>query len=385
MNQLLSQIAANGTGNSQNNVSNQTQPVFNLAQQAATPGPTPATDRAASLVTAQQPADYTNHSTNSGGQSTPGAGMLNPPPPFLQPTTYQATDTAQPHSGEPAMSRGRHHTSGQPYATPLGWLGHSTLPPRSPLLAGQQRVDYLAAQQQPAHPWDHPATLQDLGSNPLTRRVVEAIHTAAAPFSGHMGKHAQFPHHLITRGPKKQKTNLGELGLAEYVWGLLQIIKARDPSDDSVPYMNLHLERVVEDATIYAWEGVRQWSEDVCSRVSLGTLRWSDTYIIDRLQSQTSHGALISKDSKQLMQGRVDSYDMSEEVKKAKPGLPCKFHQMGTCSYSSDHVQNGYRQLHVCAYCLANKCQLQPHTGKECKTKKFNSQKKNQSESGFGN
>ena len=75
----------------------------------------------------------------------------------------------------------------------------------------------------------------------LTRRVAVALQAAAAPLAGTTGKQAQFPHYLITRGPKKQKNGLGELTLAEYAWGFTQLIKAKTPTDDTVPFMNAHL------------------------------------------------------------------------------------------------------------------------------------------------
>ena len=162
----------------------------------------------------------------------------------------------------------------------------------------------------------------------------------------------------------------------------MQLIKAKPLSDESIPYMTDHLDKILEDAMTYSWEGVRHWSEEVFTRVSLGRWKWSDTYVIDRLQSQLSHKTLLDKNQKNTSTPRFESgYQMSEELKKAKPGPPCKFFQTGSCSHSSDHVQNGYRQIHVCSYCLANKCTLLPHPSTDCKTKNFNDTKK--LESGF--
>ena len=175
--------------------------------------------------------------------------------------------------------------------------------------------------------------------------------------------------------------------MAEYTWGFLQLIKVKEFSDDSIPHMNTHLERVLEGAMMYEWSDLQKWSEEVCTRVSKGTLRWADTYIIDRLQTQLSHKNVLvqAQSSGGATSPRMDSYEMSDLVSQAKPGPPCKCFQAGTCTHTNDHVQKGYRQLHVCSYCLANKCLLQPHSTKECKTKKFNSQKKAQLELGFGN
>ena len=117
--------------------------------------------------------------------------------------------------------RSRHNTTGQfnpPPPTP--WHAHHGFTPRTPAgappapTAGQQHHNYLSAHR---HPWDHPVNLQDMETDSqLIRCVTEALQ-AATPFNAVNGKHAQFSHHLITRGPKKQKTNLGELSLAEYM------------------------------------------------------------------------------------------------------------------------------------------------------------------------
>ena len=295
--------------------------------------------------------------------------------------------------------RTRHHTTPAqtgyppvqpPYPATPGWP--STVPGTglvNPPLPGAHHHTLTAlAQPPPSNPWDHPTTLQDLEADAtLTRRVAEALTAVATPFSGISGKHAQFPHHLVTRGPTKAKTNLGELSMAEYTWGFLQIIRTKEFSDEAIPFMNTHLERVLEDAMMYEWSDVRKWSEEVCSRIAKNTLRWTDTYIIDRLQTQLSHKNLLghSQYSGGATSGRPDAYEMSEAIRQAKPGPPCKFFQTGACTHTKDHVQKGYCQLHVCSYCLANKCLLQPHSSKDCKTKKFNSQKKGQAESGFGN
>ena len=92
--------------------------------------------------------------------------------------------------------------------------------------------------------WTHVPTPSDLeGDNTITHRVVEALQAVATPFTANPGKHAIFPHDTVTRGLKKQKCNRGELTLPEYLRGIIQLIKANDPADEDVFYMNLHLER----------------------------------------------------------------------------------------------------------------------------------------------
>ena len=317
--------------------------------------------------------------------------------------SVQGYSAATPHP----PARLRHHTAGPDYARLTGppavqtagaqptataaWSTSAHLPAGPAPLPPPVYADHYGHHPQPQsqlNPWDHPTTIQDLEADTtLTRRVAEALHAVATPFAAAQGKSTQFPHFHVTRGPKKQKTNIGELEMPEYFWAFVQIIRSIDQSNQDLPFMINHLERIAEDAMSYDWSCVRGWSEEIFSRISKGKLRWSDSYTIDRLQTELSHKRPISSGQKASTTSakRAETYDMTEDVRAAKPGPPCKFFQTGVCTHSTDHVQNGYRQIHVCTYCLSNKCQFQPHTLKDCKTKKFDKQKKSNTDSGFGN
>ena len=319
-----------------------------------------------------------------------GAGLQ---PQTIPGTTAGEAETARiPQMGfaaaggttpNPYATRTRHVTTGHlPHQAPAGaWAGPTDrgLPQHAATTTYMSAAEYQ-------HPWDQPTTLQDLENDVgLTRRVAHALQAVATPFTAvNAGKHAQFPHQVVDRGSKKQKTVLGELTLPEYLWGFIQLIKAKNQGDESVPYMYAHLEKVTEDTKSYDWENVRTWSEEILTRISKGWLAWSNTYEIDRLQSQFSHKPSQNTAKPDVSQRGESNYRMSDSVRKAKPGPPCKSYQFGTCSHAADHVNNGYRQLHVCAYCLNNKCELHPHSQSECKTKKFNDSRRGNKESGFG-
>ena len=383
MNSLLAQLA-NGMGNDNVTIASTPNTIVQNAPQ------TQPTDQSQSQFTARQPGTPhcapQQHPYTAGypDYAVPASGASQQPLYGQQGVAYSA--------GGAVHLRARHHTTPAgplPYPPAPSWPTTATPAPMTTAARPGSHHHTLTAfnQPPPANPWDHPTTLQDLEADPaLTRRVAEAISVVATPFTGIPGKHAQFPHHLVTRGPKKTKTNLGELSMPEYTWGFLQIIKTKEFSDDTIPFMNTHLENILEDSMMYEWTDVRKWSEEVCTRIAKGTLRWADTYIIDRLQTQLSHKTLLNSShaSGGATFGRADTYEMSESVRSAKPGPPCRYFQTGTCTHSGDHVQKGYRQLHICSYCLASKCLLQPHPQNDCKTKKFNSQKKSQSELGFG-
>ena len=287
-------------------------------------------------------------------------------------------DPAQLVTTDP-FQRHRHFTTGH---QPQAWPG-TTGTILNPLQTGlHQQPDLL----QPAlHPWDRPTTLQDLEADPhMTHRVTQALHAMTTPFAAGTGKHAHFPHQLVDRGTKKQKTALGELTLPEYLWGFIQLIKAKEPNHPDVPFMYAHMERITEDAKTYDWSSVRAWSEEILVRIYGGKLVWSNSYEIDRLQTQFSHQYKPDTPASDSVHKSETGYKMSESLKRAKPGPPCKPYQASSCTQTADHINNGYRQLHVCTYCLSNKCELHPHSLSECKTKKFNEEKRAKKESGFG-
>ena len=279
----------------------------------------------------------------------------------------------QPGMGD-ASQRHRHFTTchvPQPPMPPSAWAGATGAP------ANTSRQPPTLPPFPTAYRWDQPTSLHDLEGDPaMTRRVTEALHTMTTPFTACSGKHAHFPHQLVNRGSKMQKTALGELTLPEFIWGFIQLIKAKEAHDPDVQFMYAHLENLVEDAKTYDWSSVRAWSEEVLARVFNSKLAWSNSYEIDRLQTKLSHQYKPDSAPADATHRGDTAYRMPDSVRKAKPGPPCKPFQAGTCTQAADHINNGYRQLHVCTYCLANKCELHPQ--------KFNDAKRDKKESGFG-
>ena len=146
--------------------------------------------------------------------------------------------------------------------------------------------------------------------------------------------------------------------MGEYFWGFIQLIKSKEAG-------SRHLEKMAEDAKTYPWENIRGWSEEVCAQIGLSRLNWADTYEIDRLQTKKAHKYF---DQKPNSQGQADKggrdervYEIPENVKQGKTAPPCKDFQHGRCTHNACHISGGYRCLHICNYCLPNKCALLPH------------------------
>ena len=181
MNQMLAQIAAASSMNSENQ---RNESVNNVLT-------SPAQNHSSETGFTMQPPD---HSPNLDG-----------PPEASHPTDYIGAPHHRPGPTPPGRpdpsldgpgylgilgQRSRHNTTGQlAPPQPTAWRPHTgfstglpTTAPAAPSAAQQQR-NYLSAHRQLTNPWDHPVTLQDMETDAdLTRCVTEALQ-AATPFS----------------------------------------------------------------------------------------------------------------------------------------------------------------------------------------------------------
>ena len=138
--------------------------------------------------------------------------------------------------------------------------------------------------------------------------------------------------------------------------------------------MTYHFEQLLQDSQKYNWEAVRSWSEEVFSQVIAGQLLWENRYEIDRLQNDYSRKSPIndrlltsSHSNGQRERGLIIT--LPSQVLQKKPGPPCKLYNQKTCNQASHHTYNGYRQVHVCAFCLWHKCMFLEHPEADCNSK----------------
>ena len=96
------------------------------------------------------------------------------------------------------------------------------------------------------------------------------------------------------------------------------------------------------------------------------------TYIPDR-QSQVRKrsGSSAGKGEDEA------SYKISPEVAAANKAPPCRQFNIGQCQSQGDHVFNGFRHLHICSFCIFNKCAFYSHSESSCKTKQVKQERKN--------
>lgn len=233
----------------------------------------------------------------------------------------------------------------------------------------------------PRQQWHMPETVSDLNSDKeIQRRVQMLLATNINPLAPDKGRR-HFAHAHIVRGKKKVKTGLGELSLPEYTYGLIQVANMSD-GETRVSIFN-HIEEVNEDSISYDWEDVRNWSEEVCSRISEARLHWSDAVKIQNLRLRLSQ---ITRNTHNAgYDHSPDGYSMNAEVAAARPAPPCRQYNYGNCVFVTDHTSNGFRHLHVCSHSIYMRCQFLNHPERECRIKKHKNEKKRSHAQNQGN
>ena len=299
------------------------------------------------------------------------ASSQQPPIAFdrAHPRAHDRLESAAP---TPAYSqpKARHHSTGQ-FPQPTSTWMHQvrrqdqvrTVDPLGTLSAHHQYRDSTM----PAYDSDD--------NDDLQTRVAHLLTSHLAPMGSAQGK-KQFAHFYVRRGSKRAKTTLGELNVPEYNFGFMSLIDSADTFDHDKPHMFRHLANLNEDAAHYEWPGVRFWSEEVCALIAGGKLSWDDEYRIDLLRLKHSQQTRLSAAAKDIHhndlfreKGIDVQTELPPEVRAAKPGPPCRAFNSGTCPFTHHHVHNGYRRLHICNHCIAQKCLLLPHSVEKCKSK----------------
>ena len=67
--------------------------------------------------------------------------------------------------------------------------------------------------------------------------------------------------------------------------------------------------------------------------------------------------------------------DLSPQLLAARPAPPCAAYNAGTCKQKGDHVDGGFRRLHICSLCLREQCRARTHPECRCYLKDKNNSK----------
>ena len=209
--------------------------------------------------------------------------------------------------------------------------------------------------------------------------IDDQVRTILESTVGHLavkGKKKGFPHTYVYRGDKKERTNLGELNISEYCWGLMRVIEDQSLPAEDKPFLVAHLDAILEDSREFPWKNVRRWSEEIFSLVSEKRIKggWSNENRIEMLRMSIS---------RRYGQGPSNSQASLDETKKGsqtaktsgqpqehlRGGPPCKDFNNTSCSLQSCHMVDSVRRPHICNYCLINLSSIHTHAEKECRIK----------------
>ena len=202
---------------------------------------------------------------------------------------------------------------------------------------------------------------------------VQSLLTTAHHLSAAKGKNTH-PHHYVFRGPNRVKTTLRCLAPAEYIWGLLRMIK--DPTND--PHTSraimTHLLQLVEDAKDFDWRQVRDWSEEVLGKIADNTITWEDTDDIRGLRGNTSqfkNGRLYDSHPPEPAEGKPKARPPIRHVPAPPVETPCPaWNKTGGCPKPDGHVEAGIIQGHHCKFCREHMNSFNNHPKWDCRNKR---------------
>ena len=170
-----------------------------------------------------------------------------------------------------------------------------------------------------------------------------------------MIRQVDWPHFNVFKGPSRKAAEYDSLSTAEFVFGYLgNALKPSTSSGDRWAMLR-HLRDLMHDATMYPWEGVRNFHGIVLRLMEHDEATWADKALIQELRAQYARTpAPTSSHGGHSAQSR-----------------PCPEFQRGACSHAEDHESpHGGWLPHVCGWCLRVRRKYYKHAEKDCFTKK---------------
>ena len=218
------------------------------------------------------------------------------------------------------------------------------------------------------------------GAEEVTRRLAQLV--AAATTTG-KNDDPHFPHAYIRRGPRRERATLGELTFPEYMYGLLKLHDAPVTPVPDRAHLRLHMAAIAADASRYQWDGLREWSEAVIAEITFGDWVWSDAWKIEMKRVELATRVLIDVSTPLQNAAQPGNkreapavVDLSPQLLAARPAPPCAQFNAGVCKQKGDHVDGGFRRLHICSLCLSQQCRARSHPECRCYLKDAAAKKK---------
>ena len=328
---------------------------------------------AATLSTLSARMDSMESALHAHAAAPPAPGP--PPPPASQPAQHAATPTGvvpttagQPHLAPSILPLHPHiaPTGAAPMTPPLPpptshppqpAMGvathapavHPVVPPSQAAARVQRELGFLDDYAGSSSDSDDP-------SPPRTHSKSHKLKSGRSRTSEDIViRQVDWPHFNVFKGPSRKAAEYDSLSIAEFVFGYLgNALKPNTSSGDRWAMLR-HLRDLMHDATMYPWEGVRNFHGIVLRLMEHDEATWADKALIQELRAQYARTpAPTSSHGGHSAQSR-----------------PCPEFQRGACSHAEDHESpHGGWLPHVCGWCLRVRRKYYKHAEKDCFTKK---------------
>ena len=161
------------------------------------------------------------------------------------------------------------------------------------------------------------------------------------------------------RTPKDKIAHRDKMTYQEYVLAFTSLLKdKRACTQAEWPDLITHLHQVASDAQTRPWQNVRDWSDQVFTRIENGDITWASRAEIqfDRMRLSLAPSSL-DQQSKQA----GDHTGLKQVV--------CSDYNARRCKHRDNHMEGTFTFLHVCAWCHAALNNKNPHTVVRCENK----------------
>ena len=156
-------------------------------------------------------------------------------------------------------------------------------------------------------------------------------------------RRVDWPHFNVFKGAARSAAEYDSLTIPEFVYGYLGNLLKSDVSHHTQLAMLKHLRELMHDATMFPWEGVRNYHGIVLRLMEHDEVSWTDKPLIQELRAQYARtpGPAISRPS---------SY--SSPSRPRSRARPCPEFQKGACTQADDHESlQGGRLAHIYGWC----------------------------------
>ena len=169
-----------------------------------------------------------------------------------------------------------------------------------------------------------------------------------------------WPHFHIYTAPGAEPMTYERLSVQEFVFGFMHMVDQQDAKLDRAVMWTI-LKGIVEDATEFPWDNVKNFYWILASHVENDRMGWADHDQIQRLRV------------KHAQKHDIPAKKQPEQQTSAEKLRYCGPYQRGACQERGDHAG----QKHMCAFCYRAKGTAFPHPEVECRRKSSEEASKN--------